>query len=198
MMFTELFVPKGTHSTEELGRIAQRLTAHTLLDEAEPSNGSSAERADPGVLNFLESITHVVVHEVEVWIAGGKRQDAAQPPRYVVRVYVPGPWRKPLSEHLITQITAALPGSEVHVLGVPEGGYGAFGRVVGESVLTDMISDAVSGTAEVPDGMVVDPVCGAVLALDRPGVVTMEVDGTMYGFCCAGCRQTFSRRAAGA
>ncbi|MFV9635401.1 hypothetical protein [Mycobacterium neumannii] len=207
MMFTELFVPKGAHTREELDQLAQRLTTHGLHDSPHALSEPAAERADPGVLEFLESITHVVVHEVDVWIAGGRRQDAGAVPRYVVRVYVPGPWRKPLSEHLIARITRALadaqgdpgrlyerPDCEVHVLGVPDGGYGAFGRVIDDSILMDMISDATSGIAEVPEGMGVDPVCGTTVSMTEPGAVTAEVDGVTFQFCCPQCRGTFLKR----
>ncbi|MGV0821975.1 hypothetical protein ABQF35_03735 [Mycobacterium syngnathidarum] len=207
MMFTEVFVPKGSHTREDLDRLACGLTAHGLYDDPESFGDPVAERADPGVLEFLESITHVVVHEVDTWVAGGSPLKPTDPPRYVARVYVPGPWRKALSEHLITHITrvfadiAPAPDrlyqqahAEVHVLGVPEGGYGAFGRVVGDSALNDMINDAVRGTAEVPDGMAVDPMCGAMVRLDNPASVTADIDGTEYTFCCPGCRRAFLDR----
>lgn len=207
MMFTEVFVPKGALTQADRAQLAQRLTTHGLHDRPQALSEPGAVSADPGVLDFLESITHVVVHEVDVWVAGGQQLDSAQPPRYVVRVYVPGPWRKEMSEHLIARITRALaesdpdperlyrqPHAEVHVLGVPEGGYGAFGRVVGDAAMADLISKAVRGTAEAPPGMVIDPVCGATVPLEGPDAVTAEVDGMTYGFCCAGCRRTFLGR----
>ncbi|MCT2587818.1 hypothetical protein [Actinophytocola gossypii] len=200
MMFTEVFVPKGALREDERARLAERLTLRGLHGE---------EGADPGVLDFLESITHVVVHEVDVWVAGGRRLGADEPPRYVVRVHVPGPWRKSLSESIVEQVTRVLaesdpdpdrlrrePHAEVHVLGVPDGGYGAFGRVVGESSMGDLISQANSGTSEVPPGMALDPVCGATVPLDGPDAVTAERDGVTYAFCCPGCRRHFLDKSA--
>lgn len=203
MMFTEVFVPKGVFGRDELDALAQRLTTREL--HAPPADGEPGEtHADPGVLEFLDSITHVVVHEVDVWVAGGRRLGAGEPPRYVVRVHVPGPWRKDLSDSLVTRITRALaasdpdpdrlyrePHAEVHVLGVPDGGYGAFGRVVGATALTEMINKSVRGTETVPPGMAVDPTCGATVPLTGPDAVTAEVDGTTHGFCCAHCRRHF-------
>lgn len=197
-MFTEVFVPKGALSREQLTRLAQRLTTKGL--HGGPSDEPGA--ADPGVLDFMESITHVVVHEVDVWVAGG--EPVGTPARYVVRVHVPGPWRKALSASLIELITGALaefdpdpdrlsdrPHAEVHVLGVPEGSYGAFGRTLDESALVELINKATTGTGEAPEGMAVDPVCGATVPLDGRDTVTAEVDGTTYAFCCAGCRRHF-------
>lgn len=212
MMFTEVLVPAGVLDRRQRTRLAQRLTVEGLYGGAEPTT-TDGERADPGVLAFLETITHVVVREVDVWVAGGETLDAAAPPRYVVRVYVPGPWRKDLSEQLVVRITRALsefdpdpdrlyrePTAEVHVLGVPEGGYGAYGRVVGQSDLAGLISDARQGIDDVVEGMAVDPVCGTTVRLDRRDAVTAEVDGTRYGFCCTHCRGEFlsRRRNAGA
>ncbi|WP_285623680.1 hypothetical protein [Actinoallomurus iriomotensis] len=62
------------------------------------------------------------------------------------------------------------PVGEVQVVGVPEGGYGVFGRVVGETAL-------------------IDPVCGMVA---RDMVATLEHDGTTHGFCSLGCRRHFA------
>jgi YHS domain-containing protein len=82
----------------------------------------------------------------------------------------------------------------VHVIGVPEGGYGVFGRVIGESALLDMISQAKTGTL-VPDdsSVLIDPVCGMVATemLD-----TLEHEGTIYGFCSPGCRRHFADKLA--
>lgn len=199
MRFVEVFVPKGVLTSEQVDLLARRLTLHGLYASEDGWTGS----ADPGVLEFLEDITHVVVHETATWVAGGRRLGPGEPPRFVVRVLVPGPWRKELSEHLVTEITRVLaefapdgvyerPHAEVYVLGVPEGGYGAFGRVVGDAAMTELIAKAKRGTEEPPPpGMVVDPVCGATVSLDDPHTVTAVVDGTTHGFCCAGCRGHF-------
>lgn len=203
MRFVEVFVPKGVLTGERVDQLARRLTLHGLYASEEGWTGS----ADPGVLEFLEDITHVVVHEVDTWVAGGRRLGPGEPPRFVVRVLVPGPWRKDLSEHLVTEITRVLaeltpepdrvherPDVEVYVLGIPEGGYGAYGRVVGDAVMTELIAKAKRGTAAPPAGMVVDPMCGATVSLDDPNTVTAVVDGTTHGFCCAGCRRHFLAR----
>lgn len=207
MMFTEVLVPAGAFSWEERARLARRLTIRGLYGDGQPGMADDDERADPGVLAFLETITHVVVREVDVWVVDGAVMDAEARPRYVVRIHVPGPWRKDLSEQLISRVTRALaefdhdpdglyrePFAEVHVLGVPEGGYGAYGRVIGQSALAELISDAREGIADVPEGMALDPVCGMAVRLDRPDAVTAEVDGTLHGFCCTHCRGEFLSR----
>lgn len=212
MMFLELFVPRGTYGDEQLRRLAESLTMKRLLTHVDAIrdviDAAEESSANPGVLDFLESINHVVVHEIGTWIVGGRVLGPAEPPRYVARVCVPGPWRKPLSPFLIASITRALaqtdpeperchhePIVEVHVIGVPEGGYGLSGRVIGQKALTEMISDAKTDTP-VPDDpdMLIDPVCGMVAS----GMVAiLEHEGTTYGFCSPGCRRHFADRLAG-
>ena len=210
MMFIELFVPRGACSAEQLRELAGRLTMRQLLTHADAIrdvvDASAASSANPGVLNFIDSVNHVVVHEIGTWIADERPLDDAGPPRYLARAYVPGPWRKAMSAFLIASITRAIsqaspdpgrcyrePCVEVHVIGVPEGGYGVFGRVADESALLDMISEAKTGSPTPGDpGVLVDPVCGMV-ASDM--VPTLDHGGTTYGFCSPGCRRHFADKA---
>lgn len=68
---------------------------------------------------------------------------------------MPGAWHQDLSASLVERVTRVpaefdpeperlydKPHAEVHVLGVPEGGYGVFGRVVGQSAMAELISAA--------------------------------------------------------
>lgn len=210
MIFLELFVSRGALSAEQLRELAGRLTLRQLLTHVDAIRdvvgGSEDASANAGVMDFLDSISHVVVHEIGVWIVGEHALDPG-PPRYVVRVHVPGSWRKSVGPFLIASITRAIsqaspepgrcyrePCVEVHVIGVPEGGYGVFGRVVGESALLDMISEARTDTPAPDDpGVLVDPVCG-MAASDM--VTTLEHEGTTYGFCSPGCRRHFADKLA--
>lgn|GEM_PF-4685289 len=211
MMFLELFVPRETLSTEQLRRLAEQLTMKQLLTHVDAIrdvvDASEIATANAGVMDFLDSINHVVVHEIGTWIVDSRRLDPTEPPRYVARVHVPGPWRKAMSPFLIASITRALsqadtdperlyqnPHVEVHVIGVPEGGYGLFGRVIGESALLDMISEAKTDTPtpDAPNALI-DPVCGMV---STDMVDTLEHEGTIYGFCSPGCRRHFADKLA--
>jgi len=211
MMFLELFVPRGAFGAEQLRELAGRLTMRQLLTHVDAIRdvvgGSEDASANAGVLDFIDSISHVVVYETGTWIVGEHALDPAEPPRYVARVHVPGPWRKSMAPFLIASITRAIsqaspepgrcyrePCVEVHVIGVPEGGYGVFGRVVGESALLEMISEAKTGTPAADDaGVRIDPVCG-MAASDM--VTTLEHEGTTYGFCSPGCRRHFADKLA--
>lgn len=211
MMFLELFVPRGAYDPEGLHRLAEGLTMKRLLTHADAisdvAEASEAASANPGVVDFLDSINHVVVHEIGTWIVDGRALDPRESPRFVVRVHVPGPWRKAMSAFLIASITRALsqtdtdperfyrePHVEVQVVGVPEGGYGVFGRVIGESALLEMINQAKTDTPTSEDPAApIDPVCGMAAS---DAVATLEHEGTVYGFCSAGCRRHFADKLA--
>lgn len=202
MLFVELLVPKGMFDEWERRVLAGRLTARCLLSPGD----STTPAADPGVMDLFDSLSHVVVREEDVWIAGGNLLDGSQDPWYVVNVIV-GLWGKEMSEHLISRITAELaeaegrpePRAVVNVISLPEGGYGLRGRVRRSSDFLALIEEVKTGSAaHVPDGMVVDPVCGATVPLEE--AVILERDGQTHGFCCTHCRGHFVResRAAGA
>ncbi|MEU6426318.1 YHS domain protein [Microbispora sp. NPDC046973] len=200
MLFVELLVPKGVFDGWELRVLAGRLTARRLLSAGD----GTTPAADPGVMDLFDSLSHVVVREEEVWIAGGNLLDGSQDPWYVVNVIV-GLWGKEMSEHLISRITAELaeaegrpePRAVVNVISLPEGGYGLAGRVRRSSDFLALIEEAKTGTAaHVPDGMVVDPVCGATVPLEE--AVILERDGQTHGFCCTHCRGHFVRESSAA
>ncbi|SDG91456.1 hypothetical protein [Nonomuraea jiangxiensis] len=197
MLIIEILVPKGVFTEEQRRDLATRLTARRLLADVEKEAG-----IDAGVLEWYESLTHVVVREPDVWIAGGA---PAAGPCYLVNVHV-GAWGKEMSEHLISRITQVLaegeddpqrlfrePQAIVNVIGIAEGSYGLFGRVQRSTDVLAMIEKAKAPVpVEVPPGMVVDPVCGAVLPLEN--AVTLERDGETFAFCCPHCRGHFAKR----
>jgi hypothetical protein len=98
MMFLELFVPRGVFSAEQLRELAGRLTLRQLLthadairDVVDTSEGSSA---NPGVMDFVDSVNHVVVHEIGTWSSPGTRPcDNHQPERR------PGPRRRSIRHY---------------------------------------------------------------------------------------------------
>lgn len=198
MLFIELFVPKGTLSLQERQGLAERLTPARLFSA--PEGGTEHITPDTGVGDLFASLSHVVVHEPETWIAaagpGGRRH-------YVVNVHVAA-WAREIGEHLIAAITRELAeadarGAEtqvlVHVLGVPEGGYGIDGQMRRSSDLLEMIEQArTEPPAKAPPGTFIDPVCGARVPVET--AVVLEREGTTYGFCCSHCRGHFAKRSA--
>jgi YHS domain-containing protein/phenylpyruvate tautomerase PptA (4-oxalocrotonate tautomerase family) len=201
MMFIELFAPKGALSEEQRRQIAERLVTEVMYEESAPA----------AVLEAGRAFTQVVVHEPDAWIVGGRPVDPAEPPRYVVRVSVPGSWRKEGSAWLISRVTRVLaeadadpqrlyqePHAWVHVVGIPEGGCGAFGQVLRSSDITRLITkpyrEAPEGsipTKELAPGMAIDPICGMTVPLTDTAM-TLEHKGTIYAFSSPACRAVFA------
>jgi hypothetical protein len=194
MMFIELFAPHGALSADQRRRVALRLGS---LREFAP-----AEEVHAGTATVFGAMFHVVVHEPRVWVAADQLVEPDAPAVYVVRVFVPGPWRKDMSETIVSHVTKALaevdddgerpyrePVVQVHVLGVPEGGFGLYGQVKTSTQLVELMSEPYE--ADFAAGKALkDPLCGVIVPLNDT-TVTLELDDTLYGFCCAGCRDEF-------
>ncbi|RKT90048.1 hypothetical protein SAMN05421805_11447 [Saccharopolyspora antimicrobica] len=196
-MFVELFAPKGSLSADQRRQVAELLgSPREFVPEAE---------RHAGITEVFGSLFHVVVHEPEVWVAGGQVLEPGGPAQYVVRVHVPGPWRKEMSEFVISWATKALatvigdaarpyqePVVQVHVLGVPEGGIGLLGEVARSARIVEMMGEPYR--ADLAAGRAVeDPLCGVIVPLDD-AAITLEVDGQVHAFCCAGCRDQFAAK----
>ena len=202
MIFVELTTAKGNLDPEQRLRVAQRLgSMHELSGGAE---------VQPGTAEVFRSMFQVVIHEPEAWVVGEEPLAPADAPRYVVRAYVPAPWRKDLSQPLIAHVTKVLselgaddqraepgrgPAVLVLVLGISEGAIGLDGVPRTSTDLVEMLGepyrdDLAAGRA------VKDPLCGVIVPLND-NAITLDLDGTRYGFCCAGCRDTFVARRRG-
>ncbi|WP_216212328.1 hypothetical protein [Amycolatopsis aidingensis] len=203
MFFVELFVSKGALEPEQRRRVARRLGRLGELSDGEPAEGADeVSEMAPRSAAVAAAMFQVVVHEPEIWVAAENLVTPEGPPRCVVRVHVPGPWRKDLSETLVayaTRIIAAEfedrlrpyrePTVQVHVIGVSEGSIGLRGKVATSNDIVEMLSepyreDAAEGRA------LRDPMCGVLVPLEG-NTATVELDGELYAFCCAGCRAEF-------
>ncbi|SFQ68837.1 YHS domain-containing protein [Amycolatopsis arida] len=199
MMFIEVFAVRGALDDERRRRIGERLVTDLMPDTGD---------APAEVMEAGRSITQVVFHEPVDWYVGGARADASAP-RYLVRASVPEDWREQMGEHLVRVFTAVLadvdddpdrlyrqPDAWIHVVGVPEGGCGVRGEVVGSLDIVKMITRSYRDSPdrfdrEVPPGRGLDPVCGMVVPLEH-AVVTREHEGTTYAFCSKGCADVFA------
>ncbi len=198
MMFIELFVSRGALDPERRRRVAQRLGT---IEELGDGDGTG-ERMAPRSAAVYAEMFQVVVHEPETWVVAENELAATDAPRCLVRISVPGPWRKDLSETLISYATRIiadefddselpyrLPTVQVHVIGVTEGSIGMLGRAVSSTDLVDMLSDPYRDDAEAGRALR-DPLCGVLVPLDEH-TPTVELDGELYAFCCDGCRTEF-------
>ncbi|NGO69703.1 YHS domain-containing protein [Streptomyces boncukensis] len=206
MLLIEVSVPRGALSEAERQALGQRLV-DTLMAE---DDSHAVE-----LLEAQRTLTQVLVHEPATWVLGRRpAADPADPPRYLVRVTVPASWRKEMSAYTVETVTGVLaeteraagrdperllrePDAVVLVDGVPEGGVGIYGRVMGSLDLTELISRpyrdgaAARPEPETPRGTLVDPVCGMRVDLEA-STLTLVYEGTLYGFCHGLCRRSFA------
>jgi phenylpyruvate tautomerase PptA (4-oxalocrotonate tautomerase family) len=122
MPFVEVFVPKGSLSSPQREALQSRLVAEVMQVEGAPDTPQA------------RAISWLVLHEV----------DDGEAPRYVVRIAVPaGSLDYFKREEMMRRVNDLLaeidqnperlrrvPEAWVHINEVPEGNWGAFGRVV--------------------------------------------------------------------
>lgn len=202
MNLIEIFAPKGMVNAER-----RRLLADRMVERILESNGSPADLTERA-----RALTHVIIHEPENWWAGGEAVSGHGNPRYIVRITVPGGHlTRSMRDELVTRVTTALadvdphperlkdePRAWVQIVEVPDGNLGLFSRVVTTHDIIQMVvrpswrpSDVMSATGAEEADRVIDPICGMAVTLDEDAI-TLEHDGTTYGFCSEGCRNIFA------
>ncbi|MFI0351694.1 YHS domain-containing protein [Actinomadura sp. 9N407] len=185
MLFIELFVPENALDADQRRQVAQGFLGSMTGGEG-GMEGASAD--------IFASQFHVVVHEPETWVRGERLLDGDGPSPYLVRVHTPGPWRKDMSEYVITAFTKLITdvdpdaAVQVHVLGVPEGGIGVRGEAKTSAALVEMMNEPLE-QAYAEGRALKDPMCDMLVSPDT--APTLEWEGTLYGFCCEGCRTEF-------
>lgn len=206
MIFIELFVPKGALGPDRRRRVAERLGS---IEELGAGTEGESDMA-AGSAAVFGSMFQVVVHEPEVWVVGERALGPEDRPRYLVRVHVPGPWRKDLSATVISDVTRIVAQEcavgdaayrdldiQVHVIGVSEGSIGMRGEVTTSHGIVELMNRPLADAATRGEALE-DPMCGMLVPLG-PATATVELDGELFAFCCGGCRDGFvekRRRAA--
>lgn len=202
MLFIELFAPKGALSEEQRRHLSERLVSEVV----------SAPGAQDALIERARASSQAVVHEPDAFTVGGRPVDPTEAPRYVVRVSVPaGHATDGMRAEVVARVTRVLsevdedpqrlyqePHAWVHIVEVPDGNMGAFGRVVRLSDIHKMVVDPDSKVAEgsisadeLTPGTAVDPICGMTVALTDTAI-TLEHDGTTDAFCSTACRDAFA------
>jgi phenylpyruvate tautomerase PptA (4-oxalocrotonate tautomerase family) len=133
MPFVELFVRRGSLSEQQRTHIADTLVAEVMAAEGAPDTEAA------------RSISWLLVHDIDTWVIGGRACGDGEPCRYVVRVGVPAGSlddgkRADMMER-ITRVLAEIDDDPqrlyreaaawIHINEIPEGNWGAVGRVVG-------------------------------------------------------------------
>jgi phenylpyruvate tautomerase PptA (4-oxalocrotonate tautomerase family) len=145
MPFVEVFVPKGALSGTQREAIKQRLVAEVMDVEGAPDTPEA------------RSISWLVMHEMDAWSIGGRPVGLEEAPRFVVRIAVPAgsldDAKRELMMARVNDLLVEIDGSDrlrrspeawVHINEVPEGNWGAFGRIVSLSDIAAYVTRQAS------------------------------------------------------
>jgi phenylpyruvate tautomerase PptA (4-oxalocrotonate tautomerase family) len=150
MPFVEVFAPRGSLRDEQRARISDRMVREVMQAEGAPDSDEA------------RAISWLVWQDVDAWSVGGVAVEPQEPPRYVVRVAVPaGSMSDDRRADVVRRVTQVLaeadddpdrlwrePLAWVHVTEVPEGNWGAMGRIVRiEDIATYVLTGALDGAA---------------------------------------------------
>lgn len=198
MFLVDITYPSGALGEDARAAIAEEVARGVLGGDAGDGPEATMRRA--------RSMTHVRFHPAETWTTGNGGVPADQLPPYGVTITVPDAWRREVSSHAIGAVRTALlahdPPREVgrqggdlwiNVVGVRDGSIGLDGQVsTADDVVMYMTEEQRSQAdrAELPDGVLADPICGMHVRLG-PDAITLDHDGETLGFCSKGCRSAF-------
>lgn len=205
MNLIEIRHPAGALSPEDQVAMATEITVGLTGDVGDDTVPEST-------LRRVRAMTHVAFAELAGWQTGDGNWGAPGdvPPLWIT-VTVPEDWREEIARHEMGWLRRAVRRVDtdhdwqrpdgwlwINVVGIADGSIGLDGKAVtADGVVAEMSrefrSDLESGKVEVPEGMLLDPMCG-MLVKDRARAITLEHDGTRYGFCAHSCRDAFVRQ----
>lgn len=196
MMLIEVVHPRGALGPEDRTLVATCILDVLLADGHAPEETMRRARA----------MTHIHFREADGWHSGDGPPQPDRAPPLIITFTVPEAWREDVSRHSTGIMRAAVRRLDadrgwkreqghlwINVLGVPDGSIGLDGKAsTADDVLAHMTEEfraaQAAGTARpVPDGKLVDPVCGMLVTPGRDAVI-LEHRGETVGFCSSGCR----------
>lgn len=202
MTLIEVFVPGGALSDADRTALGERLVTGLVAAPGAPAD----------LVQRARDATWLVFHEPELFTVGGRAVAAEEPPRYHVRITVPGgEINDGMRSEMVARITRVLAEQDddpdrlheqahawVQIEEVRDGNLGAFGRPLASAEITGHI---VSGErperqlSTTASSTVIDPICGMTVEVGADAI-TVEHDGEIVGFCSATCREIFAERGA--
>jgi len=162
-------------------------------------------------LRRAQAMTHVAFSELAGWTTGSGRWQPGEAAPLWITVTVPEMWREEMSPYVIGWLRTAVHQLDerrgwrratgdlwINITGVADRSIGLDGRpATADDVLAVMTKEfrarAEGAATDLPDGMVIDPMCGMKVRLGK-GAITLEQDGAVLGFCAQNCRDAYARR----
>lgn len=206
MNLIEIRYPAGALDDEDRAELAADITAGLVGD-------GMTDEVPEETLSRARAMTHVGFRALDGWVTGDGpwRPGTAAAPLWIT-ITVPEQWREEMARHVIGWFRRAVrqldtrKGWErsvgdlwINLVGVDDGSIGLDGRPsTADDVVATLTAEfrarADSGEVDLPEGVVIDPMCGMRVRLGK-GAITLEQDGVTLGFCAANCRDAYVRLA---
>lgn len=207
MNLIEIRHPAGSLSPDDQAAMAAEIVTGLTGDTGDDTVPEST-------LRRARAMTHVAFTEHSGWHTGDGSWGAPRdvPPLWIT-VTVPEAWRDEMARHEMGWLRRAVRRVDadhgwqrpdgwlwITMIGVADGSIGLNGKAsTADQVVAELSrefrADLDAGKIDVPEGMLLDPMCG-MLVKDTPRAITLEHDGTRYGFCAHSCRDAFVRQPA--
>ena len=204
MNLIEVRCPAGALDAEDRAMLAGDMTDGLVGDRM-------SEHVPEETLRRARGMTHVGFRELDSWTTGAGAWRPEDPPPLWITLTVPDLWREEMASHAIGLLHRAVRRLDdrhdwlrsagdlwINLTGVADGCIGLDGKpTTADDVVAVMTEEfrarADIGDVDLPEGMVIDPMCGMRVRL-RPGAITLEHDGRLMGFCARNCRDAYARR----
>lgn len=204
MNLIEIKHPAGSLTQQDRQTVAADITAGLVGD------GVAADGVAEETMRRARATTHVGFAELADWRTGDgiwhPGQSAA--PLWLT-VTVPGQWQQEIARPLIGLIRRAVRrlderrgwqrgGGElwINITGIADGSIGLNGKpMTADGVLEYMTEEfraRPDDGPELPEGVVVDPMCGMQVRLG-PRAITLDRGDSVHGFCAESCRGAYAR-----
>ena len=200
MNLIEISYPRGTVDQAERERMASSIVS------AITGGGTGAPEE---TMRHARRMIHIAFREMDAWSTGDGPVSGDNPPPFVVTVTVPETWRTEVSRYMTGVMRAAIgrydagrgyvrDGGDIWVntIGVQDGSIGLNGKASTAADVLDYMTEEFRAknhdSQDLPDGVVVDPICGMHVRLG-PKAITLDHNGNTVGFCSHGCRDAYAR-----
>ncbi len=206
MNLIEVAHPSGALSEEDRALLAREIT-DVLVGDRVPGHDEAPE----STMRRARAATHVGFRQLAGWHTGSGPWDRVGTPPLWLTMTVPEAWREETARTLIGLLRHAVrrldaehgwhrSGGDlwINVIGIEDGSIGLDGRAATGDDVVDFLTEEfrrspTTTAADLPDGVVVDPMCGMRVRLG-PRAITLERDGETLGFCAAACRAAYVRK----
>lgn len=202
MFLVEVAAPAGALSADDRAMLAESVNALVRNEEG---------RAPEETMQRARAMTHIGFRELVDWTTGDGPWSPGDPAPIWVTVTVAEAWREEMSRPMMGALRAAVRKIDrahgwrrmggdvwVNLVGIADGSIGLNAKAsTSDDVVTYMTekfhAKVEQGGLDLPEGVVVDPMCGMRVTLG-PEAITLEHDGGTLGFCARSCRASYARK----